>query len=348
MDKPLIKQMEDSIPTTSDVSEGMSNATKSITDTFTNAKENIQSSLKDFSSKSVINAGSEFLNANGLLAKFAFVILVFLIFLLVLKLSVSIIAYFLAPARNPYIVRGLLPGTEEITITQNPADANAVTTLLSNDRYTGAEFTWTVWLKLKSDTSSTYGLKHVFSKGENQFYNTSVRVDNQDISGRINTLNSPGLYLQKYDASMNGDSNPSATSTTQYKLVMLMDHIVQDSNSTYFNVIVVPSIPINKWVHVAIRLENMILDIYVNGTIVKRTTLSYAPKQNYSNILVHGNGGFNGDLSNLKYYNYALNVFEINNIILFGPDTSSSKLSSSYGTTNSSYLSSNWYMGQQT
>jgi len=346
MDKPLIQQMQDSVPTTSDISEGASNVTKSIQDSFTNAKENIQSSLKDFSNKGIVNASSEFLNANGLLAKFAFVILVFLIFLMVLKISVTILAYFLGPYRNPYIVRGLLSGTEEVMITQNPSDANSVPVLLSNDRYTGAEFTWSVWLKIKPDTSTTK-VNHIFSKGEKQFYSTRITVDNKSIECSVNTLNSPGLYIQKYDVSNNGSEYNSSTNTTQYKLIILMDHNSQTSTDDYFDTIVVPSIPILKWLHIAIRLENMILDVYVNGTIVKRQVLKNAPKQNYNNVLVHGNGGFNGDLSNLKYYNYALNVFEINNIILFGPDTSSSKLSSSYaGSKNSSYLSSSWYTGQ--
>ena len=329
MDKPLIKQMEESVPSANTVTEGVSNATKTITDTFTNAKENIKSSLNDFSSKSVVNASSEFLNSNGLLAKFAFIILVFLLFLMILKISITILAYFLSPTKNPYIVRGLLSGSEKVIVVQNPTDSNSVPVLRSNDRYTGVEFTWSLWLLMKPPSNTA--LQHIFSKGDDKFYYSS------DMSGTINTLNGPGLYVQPVTQS----------DTSEYKLIVLMDHINQESDSTLFDTISVPHIPTKKWVHVAIRLENMILDVYVNGSIVKRTSLTYAPKQNYNNVTVHGNGGFAGDLSNLKYYNYALNVFEINNILMFGPDTSTSSSSSSYkNTTNTTYLSTSWYTGQ--
>jgi hypothetical protein len=70
--------------------------------------------------------------------------------------------------------------------------------------------------------------------------------------------------------------------------------------------------------------------------------MSYAPKQNYYDITVCG--GFNGSLSNLRYYDHALNVFDINNIIMFGPNTIPSKLASnSGGSGNYAYLSSQWY-----
>jgi hypothetical protein len=283
----------------------------------------------------MVNASSEFLNSNGLLAKFAFVILVFLLFLMILKISITILAYFLSPIKNPYIVRGLLSGSEKVIVLQNPSDSNSVPVLRSNDRYTGAEYTWSVWLLMKPPSDTL--LHHIFSKGDDKFYSTNVKVDGVDISGQINTLNGPGLYVQSINES----------DTSEYQLVVLMDHINQESNSTLFDTIVVPHIPIQKWIHVALRLENMILDVYVNGSIVKRTTLQYAPKQNYNNVTVNGNSGFNGDLSNLKYYNYALNVFEINNILMFGPDTSTSSSSSSYrNTKNTSYLSTSWYTGQ--
>jgi len=69
------------------------------------------------------------------------------------------------------------------------------------------------------------------------------------------------------------------------------------------------------------------------------------PKQNYNNVNFAQNGGFSGKISNLRYYSYALNVFEINGVVAWGPNTNSSSLSSSSGaaTGNYNYLSNTWY-----
>jgi len=50
-------------------------------------------------------------------------------------------------------------------------------------------------------------------------------------------------------------------------------------------------------------------------------------------------------MSNLRYYSYALNVFEINGIVAYGPDTSTSDLNSagSSATGVYTYLSNSWY-----
>jgi len=100
-------------------------------------------------------------------------------------------------------------------------------------------------------------------------------------------------------------------------------------------------------VHVAFRLENTVLDAYVNGIITKRAHLINAPKQNFYDILVATNGGFQGKLSNLQYFNRSLNVFEINNIVMFGPNLStyndSDNPENAIG--NYSYLNTSWYSG---
>ena len=64
----------------------------------------------------------------------------------------------------------------------------------------------------------------------------------------------------------------------------------------------------------------MNLDVYINGTIVKRHVLNSVPKQNYGDVYVSMNGGYNGFTSNLQYFNYALDVQEIQKIINKGPD----------------------------
>jgi hypothetical protein len=84
--------------------------------------------------------------------------------------------------------------------------------------------------------------------------------------------------------------------------------------------------------------------MYINGTLSKRTVLPDVPKQNYADIYVCGNGGFPGALSNLRYYPYALNVFEIGAISWYGPNTSASSLTATLSANNGyTYLSNLWY-----
>jgi hypothetical protein len=84
------------------------------------------------------------------------------------------------------------------------------------------------------------------------------------------------------------------------------------------------------------------LDIYINGTISGRLNLPLVPKQNYNDINVCQGGGFNGNLSDLRYFNHALSIVEINNIIYWGPNLNSynDNTSKSGGY---DYLSSLWY-----
>jgi len=115
-----------------------------------------------------------------------------------------------------------------------------------------------------------------------------------------------------------------------------------------FNVIneeiIIPDIPINKWVNVIIRCQNTTLDVYINGTIARSINLMGVPKQNYGNVYVAMNGGFGGYISNLWYYNYALGTTAIQNIVNKGPNTKLIGYSSSGMSSNVfNYLSLRWF-----
>jgi len=273
-------------------------------------QKGIQSNLGDFSSKGMKDASTEFLQSNGLLAKCGFIILLFILFLFIFKLGVQALGYLLGPSKNPYVVYGKLEGYDTVTISQNPADKSSVPILRSNNKNSGIEFTWSVWLFLNlgaTDPSSV-----VFVKGN----------PNTDTTKYYQT-NSPGMYV----SATNGIGN----------MVILLDDVNNGKNE-----MTITNVPLQKWVHIAYRLQNTILDVYVNGVVQNRLQMNYAPKQNYYNISVCG---FNGSLSNLRYYDHALSVFDINNIIMFGPNLNPSKLAAnSAASGNYSYLSSQWYV----
>ena len=302
--QPIIDQMKSA-------QEKLSKTTDSLTGKMTDIKTGIQNNLGEFSAKNAKEATGEFLQSNGLLAKCGFIILLFILFLFLFKIGVQVLGSFMGPSKNPYLVYGKLEGSTLVTISQDPANKASIPILRSNNGKSGAEFTWSVWLFLNLGANNN--LKPVFVKG-----NPTSTPDS------VYETNGPGMYVN----SVNGVG----------ALTFALDDV--DNGQNQMNI---SNVPLQKWVHIAYRLQNTILDVYVNGVIQQRLQMTKAPKQNYYDITVCG--GFSGSLSNLRYYNHALTVFDINNIIMFGPNTNPSKLSAdNVKTTNYSYLSNQWYV----
>jgi hypothetical protein len=107
--------------------------------------------------------------------------------------------------------------------------------------------------------------------------------------------------------------------------------------------IIIPNIPINNWVNVIIRCQNTTLDVYINGTITRSINLIGVPRQNYGNVYVGMNGGFDGYISNLWYYNYALGTSAIQNLVKNGPNTKMVDGTGNIDNNLFNYLSLRWY-----
>ena len=271
--------------------------------------------FNSFSTNNGTFGTQSFLESNSLVAKFSFLLLVIFGFVILLRIGISTLSYFLKPSSSPHLIDGMVDATQMIVFEQDPSNNGAVTIYRSVNENDGIEFTWSVWLFINnlelSKNLTTY--KHIFSKGNSDL----------DSKGVVNPNNAPGLYIR-----------PNSNT-----LVVIMNT---------FNVIneeiEIPDIPLNKWVNVIIRCQNTTLDVYVNGTIARSINLVGIPKQNYGNVYVAMNGGFNGYISNLWYHNYALGTTEIQKISEYGPNT---KMIGSGSTAMSSnmfdYLSLRWF-----
>mgnify|MGYP002632171893 FL=1 len=91
-----------------------------------------------------------------------------------------------------------------------------------------------------------------------------------------------------------------------------------------------------------IRCEGNNLDVYMNGLVVVRRKLADVPKQNYGNVYTSQNGGFSGYLSDLKYFNHAVHISDVNKIMRNGPNmkTDEDSMTKSYPP----YLSFRWFL----
>jgi hypothetical protein len=253
-----------------------------------------------------------FLESNSLVAKFAFLLLVIFGFIILLRVGISIVSYFLKPNPSPHLMDGMVDATQMIVYPQDPSSNGAVTIYRSDNATDGIEFTWSVWLFISNLNSGNAGIyKHIFSKGNS----------NLQENGLIYPNNAPGLYI--------------APNTNTLVVLMNTFNVINEE-------IQIPDIPINKWVNVIIRCQNTTLDVYINGTITRSINLVGVPKQNYGDVYVAMNGGFSGYISNLWYYNYALGTAAIQRIANNGPNT---KLVGTTGLNSNlyNYLSLRWF-----
>ena len=274
-------------------------------------------------SSSSSTSNSIFSESNSLISKVAFLLLVIFGFIIALRLGIMLISVIFNRGQNPHLINGMVDATQSLVINQNPNVKGAKTVPRSINQSSGIEFTWSVWIYVNGiDTSgnrfnsSNAGVyRHIFSKGTDSFLSNGLNFPN----------NAPGLYL------------------TPYKNELLL---MMNTNEVINEEIRIPDIPLNKWVNVIIKCVNTTLDVYINGVITKSTNLSGVPKQNYGNVYVAMNGGFNGYISNLWYFSRALNSVDIQRIAFRGPTTktnTSNTSSSGLQLRFPNYLSLRWY-----
>jgi hypothetical protein len=207
-------------------------------------------------------------------------------------------------------------------INQDPNQKDAITIYPSVNAPSGLEFSYSCYLLIDKATfqTGTKGLKHIFHKG----------------SPVYKPLMSPGVFVRSNDNVLVVYMNEAATWNTYCEI---------------------PNIPIGKFFHLAIVVSNMNADIYINGNVVHRQTLSSVPRQNFGDVYVFKtesfsdatsspddpfivNGAATGYISTLQYSGYALNYEQIDKMVRAGPST---KLVSA--TTNlPPYLADNWWV----
>ena len=309
--------------TTTKLSDSVKSGLQSMSNTITNAKSSVSNQFQQFNKDSNFGLGAskEFLQSNTLVAKFSFLLLVIFVFIILLYLGVylltNIISYFTKPSSSPYLIYGMSDGNTPLNIQQDPKSKESKLILRSNNEITGLEYTWSIWLYIKNLPTNGLQYNHIFNKGNNTYDKTS---------GVATVNNGPGLYL-----------TTNGSSTQQASLHIVIDTI--DPNDNMHN-IDIQGVPIQKWFHLAIRAKNTIIDTYVNGVVSNRLLLNHVPKQNYENVNICQNGGFSGNISNFRYFDSALNVFDINSIVSNGPNLT---LANSAGSSDAHYLSAQWY-----
>jgi hypothetical protein len=284
--------------------------------------------LQQFSSNQYVQGSKQFLESNSIIAKFAFLILVLILFLMVLSLGTKLLTWIFAPKRNPILIDGMIMSNQMMIIPQNPSIKGAKPIYRSDNEREGLEFTWSVWIKVDDYAYKKNEYKHIFHKGNN---NIPASDSSYGKAGINFPNNAPGLYLTPVvKDEKNGDTAGLLLKMNSF------DQIDEDIKIT--------DIPLHKWVSIIIRVTKQTqLDLYVNGTLVKRHMMKGVSKQNYGDVYASLNGGFMGNTSELRYFEYALSTSDIQNIVNKGPNTNL-VTGNSIGKDKNQYLSTRWFL----
>lgn len=276
--------------------------------------DKIKQATAAFASNQYVNGTKEFLSSNSIVAKFAFLLLVLFLFVTLLRLGATALGWLLGPSDNPRLIKGMIDAKQMVTIPQDPKLKGSIPIIRSRDQRDGIEFTWSVWLYINDLVYKEGQYRHVFHKG-----NDNISFGGSKI-GMNFPNNGPGLYL-----------GPKENTLV----------VVMNTFDTIDEEIVIENIPVKKWVSVIMQCDGHNLDIYVNGTLARRHILNGVPKQNYGDVYVAMNGGFDGYISELQYFNSDIGLARINAIVSAGPNMKMNDTNMTESAPH--YLSTRWY-----
>ena len=235
----------------------------------------------------------------GLLGKILIGIGVIIIIFYVYSLIVS---YRTFKKTSPYLINGMIDATTSMKFKAfrlPPCTSSAY----------GTEITYSTWLYIDDSNFSSKGSgdctrapKHIFHKGSYAYVpqhgNNSDEESNTDTTFTYPLLQMPGVWLYPHTNKLNIQFNT-------------FENVSESSD--------VGNIPLNMWVNLIIVLIGQSVDVYINGNLKKRTKLVGVPKINYGDLYVTNWGGYQGYLSNFRYFNYAIEPFLVDQIFRLGP-----------------------------
>jgi hypothetical protein len=220
-----------------------------------------------------------------------------IIIVIVLIIRYLIIWYQKSSYNIPFLLQNTKNAKYPLVLSQDPTNANYVP-ILRSDGQDGIQFTYGFWFLIDNFDYKKGEWKHIFHKGNDSAYPNRA----------------PGVWI-----------HPNTNDLRVY----------MNTQDTILEYVDIENVPMRKWVYMNIILNQSTnddfsttktpgvanLDIYINGTLKIRKQLSSLPKQNDDDLWINMYGGFEGYMSNLKYYPYAIDYTEISNNISNGPSS---------------------------
>jgi len=249
-----------------------------------------------------------------------FIVIIVIISLIILYILYTFyVSYTNYTKYSPYLVDQISDGTVSKIIP-------GIKILQSSDSSYGMEFSYNFWIYIKDTNFGNSGscnsnsesgtMKHIFHKGSPDY-----KPATSDSPTDYPLLQMPGVWLYPNTNKLNIRFNT-------------YNNIVETAD--------IGNIPLNMWVNISINLMGSSIDVYVNGQLKKRQKLNGVPKINFGDFYVSQWGGFFGYLCNLRYFNYSIPPFMVDQIFSGGP---SKQFASDSGVTDpTAILSPNYWM----
>jgi hypothetical protein len=291
-----------------------------IKNSVNKTKNKIEKAMKGLSNMSTL---SDISSLSGV-KKWGLIFLITIVVIAIIMLAKFIVvSYYTYAQKGPYLIEGTKNANHTVIISQDPNSINYIP-LKRSENEDGIEFTYMFWcLYMDTNLQNNNKWKHIFHKGNSTSYPNRA----------------PGAWFHP----------------KENKLRIYMN--TYDSPLEYIDV---GNIPIKKWFHCAIVLQNKIshlgdedtnyeidrgnntLDIYINGKLKQSYQLQGTPNQNNGDVYVNLFGGYDGYLSKLRYMNRAIKFTELEDIVSEGP----AKVVTSDTGEIPPYLDDDWWFNQ--
>ena len=97
--------------------------------------------LNEFSINQPQYGSKEFLQSNTIVGKVAFLIIVLFIFIIVLRLGISLLSWFIQGSTSPHFINGIVDAKQMLIFPQDPTQRGSKTLSRSINQHDGVEFT---------------------------------------------------------------------------------------------------------------------------------------------------------------------------------------------------------------
>ena len=214
-----------------------------------------------------------------------------IIIIIVVILVILVLIYFIQKDsfQQTSLTSGLLDATNKTVISADNIKAG------SNG---SVNYTWSIWIYI-SDWSYRLGEKKIIlNRGDSDSACPSIALGETE-----NTLTiKQSIYLQN-DSWGFPDDDP-----------------MNGSNQ----ICTIPNIPIQNWVSIIVTLNGRDMDSYINGKLVKTCVLDNAAYvDSNADIQITPGGGFQGNVSSVKYWSSPISPQQAWNIYKNGPSGNS-------------------------
>jgi hypothetical protein len=219
-----------------------------------------------------------------LLNQLLLLLIAVVVVLVVFKIIEVVVTKFVSSAKGtPWLVPKTKDAKQDLVIAQDPRIESSIPLRRSLNEEAGLEFSYVWWMFIEDFEYKKGSWKHVFHKGSPDSWPNRA----------------PGVWLHP-------NTNRMRVYMNSYKKIA--------------NFVDIDNIPVGKWFHCGTVVTQNHLDVYVNGYLKSRLALEGIPKQNFGDVFINAYGGYNGYLSKMRYYDYAIPFHTLQADYEDGPD----------------------------